>query len=85
MKTDNLSRRKFIVSTSAGAAGALLSNPVPVFGSMKGGAASELAIKGGEPVRTEGWLDWPVWNSDAEEPMLSLLRSARSLRRNMPN
>jgi perosamine synthetase len=75
MKTNNLSRRKFIASTSAGAAGAMLSNPLPVFGNMHGGAASELAIKGGTPVRTSEWMHWPIWDPRAEEPMLSLLRS----------
>jgi perosamine synthetase len=75
MKSGNLSRRKFIASTSAGAAGAMLSNAVPVFGNLNRGAASELAINGGTPVRTEGWLDWPIWDPSDEESMLALLRS----------
>jgi len=37
--------------------------------------ASELAIHGGNPVRTSGWLNWPVWDADAEKPMLEVLRS----------
>jgi len=37
--------------------------------------ANDLAINGGKPVRTKGWLNWPVWNTDAEEPMLEVLRS----------
>lgn len=36
---------------------------------------SNLAINGGFPVRTKGWLNWPVWNSDAEAPILEVLRS----------
>lgn len=36
---------------------------------------NDLAINGGKPVRTEGWLNWPVWDSDAEKPMLEVLRS----------
>jgi perosamine synthetase len=75
MKTRKLSRRKFIASTSAGTAGAMLASPVPLFAYRKGGAASEPAIKGGQPVRTEGWPDWPVWDPEAEKPMLKLLRS----------
>lgn len=74
MKTKRVTRRKFIASTSAGAAGTLLSNPMPVFGSA-GGAATELALKGGKPVRTADWLSWPVWDPEAEKPMLELLRS----------
>jgi len=75
MKTGNLSRRKFIASTSAGAAGAMLTNAIPAFGNLNRGAASDLAINGGTPVRTEGWMDWPVWDRSAEESMLELLRS----------
>ncbi|MEA3461123.1 MAG: DegT/DnrJ/EryC1/StrS family aminotransferase [Bacteroidota bacterium] len=37
--------------------------------------ASDLAINGGTPVRTKGWLNWPVWNTDAETPILEVLRS----------
>ena len=75
MKTGNLSRRKFIASTSAGAAGAMLSGAIPAFGNLNRGAASELAINGGTPVRTEGWMDWPIWDTSAEGSMLELLRS----------
>lgn len=42
---------------------------------MRKKSASGLAIHGGNPVRSSGWLKWPVWNSDAEEPMLEVLRS----------
>jgi len=82
MKIKNVTRRKFIISTSAGAAGTLLANPIPVFGNSKDGLVSELAIKGGKPVRTEGWLNWPVWNHDADKPMLSVLESGNWYRGN---
>jgi hypothetical protein len=75
MKMKNFSRRKFIVSTSAGAAGALLTYKVPVYGMSNKLLVSELALKGGNPVRTDGWLKWPVWDAEAEEPILSVLRS----------
>ena len=74
MKSKRLSRRKFIASTSAGAAGAILTPTLPAFGSASG-AASELALTGGTPVRTRPWLDWPVWDPEAEKPMMELLRS----------
>ncbi len=73
MKQNNLTRRKFIASTSAGAAGAMLS--MPLLAGSGTGVTSELALKGGKPVRTGDWLKWPVWNPEAEEPMMSLLRS----------
>ena len=71
----NFSRRKFIVSASAGTAGALLAYKSPVFGNPSYTPVTELAIKGGSPLRTDGWLPWPVWDTDAEEPVLSVLRS----------
>ncbi len=75
MKRDKLTRRKFIASTTAGAAGAVLSVHVPVSGTSGKRAASDLAINGGKAVRTKDWMNWPVWNSDAEKPMMEVLRS----------
>ena len=75
MKMNNFTRRKFVINATTGTVGALLSNHVPVFGISNKASVSELALKGGKPVRTNDWMKWPVWNSDAEEPMLSVLRS----------
>ncbi|MEN8203247.1 MAG: DegT/DnrJ/EryC1/StrS family aminotransferase [Bacteroidota bacterium] len=75
MKANNYTRRKFIASSSAGAAGTILAPHFPVFGNPMEGVSSDLAIKGGKAVRTKGWLDWPVWDPAAEKPMLELLRS----------
>ncbi len=73
MKANKLTRRRFISSTSAGAAAAILSSPL--YASSRRGVSSELALQGGDPVRTADWQSWPVWNQEAEEPMLELLRS----------
>jgi perosamine synthetase len=73
MKADKLTRRKFITSTSATAAATMIS--APLFASLRTGVSSELALNGGKAVRTADWLSWPVWNQEAEEPMMSLLRS----------
>jgi dTDP-4-amino-4,6-dideoxygalactose transaminase len=70
-----VSRRKFIASTSAGAAGAMIVPHLPLLGNSNTGGASQLALKGGKAVRTKEWLDWPVWDPDAEQPMMDLLRS----------
>jgi dTDP-4-amino-4,6-dideoxygalactose transaminase len=75
MKRNNLTRRKFIAGTAAGTAGTMLAGQIPLFGNITTSASSRLAIQGGDPVRAEGWLRWPVWNNDAEEPMLKVLRS----------
>lgn len=74
MKKDRLTRRRFITSTSATAAGTMLS--APLFARSAAGPSSDLALKGGQPVRTAEWLSWPVWDQEAEKPMMSLLRSA---------
>jgi perosamine synthetase len=73
MKKNKLTRRKFISSTSAGAAGTMLS--APLFTSTRPGSSSGLALHGGSPVRTGDWPQWPVWNPEADTPMLSLLKS----------
>jgi perosamine synthetase len=74
MKKEKLTRRTFIASTTAGAAGTMLTSSLPLFG-HSGSAASELAIKGGKPVRKAPWPGWPVWNPEADQPMMELLRS----------
>jgi dTDP-4-amino-4,6-dideoxygalactose transaminase len=73
MKKDKLTRRRFITSTSAGAAAAVLSTPL--FANTRAEATKELALLGGKPVRSSKWIDWPVWNKEAEAPMMELLRS----------
>ncbi len=38
---------------------------------------SKLAIKGGPPVRTEGWPDWPICDEREETAVLEVLRSGK--------
>lgn len=73
MEKDNFTRRRFITRTAAGTAGAVLAGQIPLLG--RSSHADELAVLGGDPVRSKGWLKWPVWNNNAEEPMLKVLRS----------
>jgi dTDP-4-amino-4,6-dideoxygalactose transaminase len=75
MKTKDLSRRKFIASTSAGAAVTLMAPHLSILGNTNPGVSSKPAIIGGPAVRTKEWLSWPVWDPAAEKPMLELLRS----------
>jgi dTDP-4-amino-4,6-dideoxygalactose transaminase len=76
MEKNNLSRRKFITTTSAGAIGAIIATGAPSCGKLNK-ASDKLALKGGSPVRTTAWMDWPVWDPSAEDPMLSVLRSGK--------
>jgi dTDP-4-amino-4,6-dideoxygalactose transaminase len=41
------------------------------------GKAKDLAMLGGEPVRTKPWPEWPIWNRDAEDSMIEVLRSGK--------
>ncbi|RMF71216.1 MAG: DegT/DnrJ/EryC1/StrS family aminotransferase [Acidobacteria bacterium] len=40
-------------------------------------AGRRLAISGGEPVRTEPWPTWPVWDASEEQALIDTLRSGR--------
>jgi len=75
MKTNNLTRRKFIRDTSTGTAATVLTGSIPLFGRPGHGTASRLAINGGAPVREVEWIKWPIWDREAEESMLKVLRS----------
>ena len=76
MKKDNLSRRQFIATTSVGAIGAIITTGASSYGKLSN-VSGKLALLGGNPVRTTGWMEWPIWDSDAEDPMLSVLRSGK--------
>jgi dTDP-4-amino-4,6-dideoxygalactose transaminase len=75
MKRDHFTRRKFLVSTAAGTVGTMLAGQISALGVTNVPSLSRPAIQGGDPVRTKGWMRWPVWNRDAEDPMLAVLRS----------
>jgi len=74
MNKNNITRRQFMTAASAGAVAAVASRTIPAYGNQSK-KASKLAIRGGQPVRTKGWYDWPIWDRGAEESILSVLRS----------
>ncbi len=76
MEKNNLSRRRFVTTASAGAIGAMVATGTPLCGKMND-VSGKLAVLGGTPVRTADWMRWPIWDADAEEPMLSVLRSGK--------
>jgi perosamine synthetase len=79
MGKKNLNRRQFIAAASAGSLAAAASRAIPAY-AKAGGKAGKPAILGGQPVRTKGWPSWPVWDRDAEDAILSVLRSGNWFR-----
>lgn len=57
MKENRFTRRGFVSAVATTSIAAAFSNAIPVFGKSKDPA--KLAILGGSPVRTKGWLSWP--------------------------
>ncbi len=79
MWKNNYSRREFIKKNSLTGLGAViaLNATTSVLYNCANGA-SDPAILGGIPVRTEPWLSWPVWDMEKdEEQVMEILRSGR--------
>jgi dTDP-4-amino-4,6-dideoxygalactose transaminase len=72
----NFTRRQFIATTSAGTVTTVLISGMPSSAYLSG-KGRDLALLGGKPIREKGWPEWPIWNRDAEDPMLEVLRSGK--------
>jgi len=69
-----MTRREFLATASAGAVVTVATAGIPSYGNLSK-KASRLALLDGQPVRTKGWPEWPIWDKDAETEILSVLRS----------
>ena len=75
MKNKNFGRRDFIRTTGLAAVGTTL-GPTALRAGTWGASlpafsgASLPAIAGGTPLRTKPWPNWPIWNKDADEPLV---------------
>ena len=69
-------RRQVIATTSAAAFTTLIDWPYKGI-AIAGQDHKKLAIKGGAPVRTAPWQEWPVWDPTAEKDILKMLRSGK--------
>ena len=71
------SRREFVRQNSLaglGAAVALHMTPAMIAGSTT--QTNMPAILGGQSIRTKGWPEWPIWNSETdEEQLINVIRS----------
>ena len=74
MKKNNLTRRQFLGASSAGAIAAVASGGITAYGNKNAG---ELAVLGGNPIRTKRFPSWPIIDETDEKSVLSALRSGR--------
>ncbi len=73
-KMNDLTRRQFLSSASAGTLSVAASGGTYAFGGI-GKKNSGLAINGGNAVRTKPWPSWPIWEKNDEELVIKVLRS----------
>lgn len=71
MKKLDFTRRRFVAAVTTTSIAAAFSNVIPAFGQSKIKDLGKLAILGGSPVRTKGWLSWP--SVLADEKVLELI------------
>ncbi len=76
MSHNSFTRRQFITTSSAGAIGVMIATATPSCGKLNK-VSDKPALLGGNPVRSTGWMDWPIWDPEAEESMLTVLRSGK--------
>ena len=75
MSKNDLTRRQFLATASAGSFAAVTSRAMPAYANVSR-KASKLAVLGGRPVRTKPFSSWPIWDKNADEELvLSVLRS----------
>ena len=77
MRKDKFTRRGFVSAVATTSIAAAFSTAIPAFGTSKDPA--KLAILGGSPVRTKGWLSWPSVLADDKvlELMVKTTKSGR--------
>lgn len=71
---NNLTRRRFLTVTGAGATVAGLTGKLRV---AVGRVSDQLALLGGKPVRSQPFLSWPIIGESEEKGLLEVLRSRR--------
>mgnify|MGYP001577556981 CR=1 FL=1 len=76
MKSEDLSRRRFIAAVTTTTVATAFSNVIPVFGNTSGNAG-KLALLGGTPVRAKVWPKWPAMLAD-DKLMESIIKTTKS-------
>lgn len=76
MKSEDLSRRRFIAAVTTTTVATAFSNVIPVLGSPTK-TVQKLAILGGTPVRAKVWPKWPAMIAD-DRLMESIIKTTKS-------
>jgi perosamine synthetase len=76
MATIKYTRRQALAATSAGAIATMTGWPFTALGSSFT-VKDKLAFKGGDPIRTAGWPEWPIWDESAERGIVEMYRSGK--------
>ncbi len=75
MDKNQLTRRQFMTTVSAGSLALSASGRVPAYGIISGNAG-KLAILGGTPVRQDKkWPDWPYWDQNVVNSIVATTKS----------
>lgn len=77
MKKNNFSRRHFIAALTTTSVAAAIANAIPAFGYSASKDHGKLAILGGTPIRTKGWINWPAVLAD-EKVIESIVKTTKS-------
>lgn len=81
MKRIVITRRKAIAAGSAGFLGTLMNWSLPGLTIVRADQ-DKPALLGGSKIHSVGWPDWPVWDREAENRIVEMLRSGRWWRGN---
>lgn len=76
MGASDFTRRQFLATATTGTLAAALAGSLPAYANA-GKSAGKCALLGGKPVRAKPFPGWPVWDKNAEEPVLAVLRSGK--------
>jgi len=75
MNKSNLTRRQFLATASTTGIAAIASGGIPAYADIsRAKKQPNLAILGGQPVRTKPFPAWPVWDETDEELIVPVLR-----------
>lgn len=77
MPDNKVGRRQFLAAASVGSLSVAATGSTPSVASVFSKDASKLAVLGGQPVRSEPFPSWPIWDEADEQAVIPVLRKGR--------